>query len=256
MFAGRVLRQANAAKSVDWTQAVGPFSLPSYSAKWKELFGSITSKTDFANSVSKTVGTVDFAAFEKAIADKAAVSAIKAEYESKMSANAAAAEDNSADALAKNAKLMEVMNKWSGIADSRITELKTELAKAKETRDGIVDWDLVDYYKHIPGLEAELLAEFENNKYWTTEEEDKLAELDYSKLTSELSEGVLTGPGVESAPAAIGEINVDQYLSDAGALKEQLKEDLRNAVLASEVAGLESGFDAVEKEWEAKHPTM
>lgn len=279
-FAGRVVRQRAAAaaaapkqaapapptppapaapaapKVVDWQSAVGPFNLPSYSAKWRDLLANAVAKKDFTARVPAEVGSVDFARYEKLISDKEAVKAIKAEYEAAMSSGAEGVVDNSAEVLESTKKLMGVLAKWEGVADTKIAELKAEHSVALDCHSNVVSWDLKDFYKAMPGLEQQLVDEFEQDKFWLTEEEEKIAEIDYKAMTEKLTSGVLFGPGLDAAPAQIGDLDVSEYLSGSSKLKDDLKADLLQAVADDKRKALSERLDAVEKEWQTTHPEL
>lgn len=196
----------------NWKALVSPYTSPDFVAFCEGSSKEISAKTVLASSIPKTIPQIDWAHWKNTIKSPGVVEEMQKEYESIVF------QDASADAFtplkAKNLHMVAV-------AEAGLGSVKVELAAADKAilaiqemkKDGF-HWTADKWTTKIPGLEAQLKDQFENEDYLPSDQEEKIAALDFGDLAKDFKAGTMEGQPADS----IGDLSLaeERAIIEAG----------------------------------------
>jgi len=199
--ASRALSTSQPRCDFGWQKLVTAQTHPSWINHFKEIDARFAAMKAQMFGVAPKVEEIDWAQWEATISNKAAVAALRKEYES------TTFETSKGEDLTKvNAHLdgeIAGATRAASVAAEELPKAQAELARAIRDKKEVHNWTLEDYYKNIPGLEEQLREEYMNGEFLPSEAEQRLVDMDWNELRKQLRSGQeLTLP--EGLPDRIG----------------------------------------------------
>ena len=167
----------------------------------RKLAQTITS----ANKVSKDMKTINWNDYAKKIKNKKVFNQIKKDYENHVFEKVPLSSDgNNFNQYVTDFK--SIHQEDSIKRKKQIDEFKKELETVENDSKDFVNWTIQDIYKKYPGIEEQWREEYLLNRYFTTEDEEKLAATDLKTLFDAMKNG--EEPDLELPNIQLGDISI------------------------------------------------
>lgn len=223
------------AQRFNWGKLVTPWTPKEFVLFCESNQKEILRKTGVSQSIAKDVPKIDWDHWRTQIKAPGVVDALQKEYESIKFTDV----DVSALEPLKQANLKQISIAEAGLGSAKL-ELDAVNAMINKwtgfSTQGL-KWTGADVANVIPGGEAALKEQFEDEEYLPTEEEERIASLDFSQLEAEMLAGTL-----ESTPTndKIGDLSFDEELEVINrgewTVSRLLADKEQRAVLSAKVA--------------------
>jgi len=190
-----------------WTHLQSPFTLPSFQSRLRELDSKLSALRGELVGVPESIPEIEWAEFDD-IEDKAAVEAIREEYEALKIPMGEA--DNVADMNAALDTAIQRTTENAKISEEEVARLRLELAAAKKEKVDVHNWTLEDYCRRYPGLAEQLRHEYMEGYTLPTDAMDRLGESDLSEWRKSFQAGAPPMSVDPNLPTAVGEFDLNK----------------------------------------------
>lgn len=196
-----------ALRGFGWETLVKPWTPASTVDRFKFAESDILNKKKYANSVPGEVEEIDWAYWNSAISAPGVVAELKKQYEEHVFTD----QDPNVDvegAKDVEAEIFDLEVK-SKIANVELKSCDNAINSMVRMKTDMLNWHINDWYAKIPGLEEELLEEWQQEIYVPMDDEERTGQLDFTQLAKDVAKGKLdTDPYPK--PERIGDLTLEE----------------------------------------------
>lgn len=192
------------AQRFQWQKLVSAYTPQEFIAYCQGAEKEIAAKNMLASTIPKEVPKIDWAHWKTQISAPGVVDQLQKEYESIVFTDQTM--DEFAGLKAENDAMVAVATAELGAAKAELARADKAVQAVQQMKAEGLTWTADQWIEKIPGLEAQMREAFDNEEYLPSDEEEKVAQLDFADLQKDFLNGTF-----EAEPsAAIGDLDLKE----------------------------------------------